>query len=178
MSEHLKPRDAERAHHNGEIEKAAAERLRSIEKSSERPKPRHESVEVAREQISKAETPNPYEAATKAEPKTVVTREASYRHTVMSIQHRLKPASRKFSKFIHHPMVDATSEVLGKTVLRPSVSLGATTTAVLFTGFLYLTARTYGFELRGSEIWISLLLGGVIGLLVEFIFKLLRRARG
>lgn len=177
MSERLKSAGSERFRVGGEIELAAAERLRRIEKSSERNENRNQSVEAAREKIARAETPNPYEAALKPEPAPVLTKAVSYRHTMMSLQNRLRPARRRFSKFIHAPAVEAASEAVGKTILRPSISLGATTTAVLFTGFLYFSARYYGFELRGSEIWISLLLGAVIGLALEFIYKLIKRSR-
>lgn len=177
MSEHLRNSEST-PRPSAEIEKAAAERLRQLEKSPEQRIDKQEQVQAAREQIRTAEQVRPQaEAAAAPEPTYggVLTRAANYRHTMISLRHRMKPGARAFSKVIHAPVVEATSEVVGKTVLRPSVSLGATTTAVLLTGFVYLYARHYGFLLRGSEIWITLILGGVIGLVIEGIYKSTRR---
>ncbi len=168
---------------SGEIESAAAERLRSLEREpTEQHHEREKSVEDALEKIKHIEQAKPsQEASHKKEPvhhRPVLTREANYRQTMVSLRHRMKPAAKQFSKIIHTPAVETSSEIIGKTVLRPSVSLGATTTAVLVAGFIYLFARHYGFRMQGSEIWVALLVGGVFGLLIEGIYKTTRRMRG
>ncbi len=164
-----------------ELESAAVERLKNLEQEHrETHEKRTEHVEKAREQIKAAEEARPpAETAPTSEPahRPVLTKEINYRQTMVSLRHRMKPAARRFSTIIHAPIVETASEVIGKTVLRPSVSLGATTTAVLVAGIVYLNARHYGFELRGSEIWVSLLLGGAIGLIIEGTYKLLRQRR-
>jgi membrane-bound ClpP family serine protease len=183
---------SERSHHSVEhathrheasVEKLAAERLKHIERSSEHhAKSKRERIEKAREVIQKSEPQLPqHEAAPSAEPsilRPVLTQAANYRQTMVSLQHRMKPAAREFSRFIHSPAVENVSEVIGKTVLRPSISLGATTSALVVTGILYFAARYYGFELRGSEVWISLIIGGVLGVLIEAIARAVRRASG
>jgi hypothetical protein len=168
--------------HQAEIERLASERLKNLEHGSEQLETKSVSVEKAREQLRQAEQVRPAaEAASTAEPAAaapkVLTKTANFRHTMTSLQHRMKPAARSFSKFIHTPTVESVSEVAGKTVLRPSVTLGATTTAVLVAGFLYFFDRHYGFVLRGSEIWLTLLLGAVVGLIIEGLGRLLRRWR-
>lgn len=163
---------------NPEIQRAAHERLRQLQPNGERQHNRHEATEAAREQIKKAEHVRPKaEAAPTSEPvhQEILTKASNYRHTMISLRHRMKPGAKAFSSFIHAPSVEAVSEVAGKTVLRPSVSLGATTTAVLFTGFMYFFARYYGYTFHGSEVWISLILGGIIGLVLEGAIKALRR---
>lgn len=164
-----------------ELERMAAERLKKFEHSTpEKAQKRIERAESAREQLRKVEQVRPQaEAAPVAEPtfKGVLTKAANYRHTMISLQHRMKPGARRFSKFIHSAPVDAASEVLGKTVLRPSVSLGATTGAVILVGFLYVYARQQGFLLKGSEIWIALIVGGIAGLLLEGMSKGVKRLR-
>lgn len=94
-------------------------------------------------------------------------RAAAYRDTMRSLQRKLKPASRQFSKVIHNPAVERTSEVLGASVARPSVTLGATTTAALVGGGMYWAARHYGFAVSGSELLFGMLLGGILGFLIE-----------
>jgi len=165
-----------------ELEHVAAERLRSLQDRTERePGHRNEAVEAAREQLKHAEQAEPQtEAAPAAQPVIhhVLTKAENYRQTMISLRHRMKPTARAFSNLIHTPAVETASEAIGKTVLRPSVSLGATSTAVLLTGFIYLYARYYGFELRGSEIWLTLIVGAVIGLLGEGVYKTFRRLSG
>lgn len=105
---------------------------------------------------------------------TKLDKTASYNETMRSMRRRLKPASRAFSKVIHTPVVEKASEIAGATVFRPSVTLGATATALLLGGSTYLTARHYGFGLSGSEFVLALLAGGLIGLGAEGLSMLFR----
>lgn len=181
MSEKLSSAEHRRSS-NSEIERAAAERLKSIESYGERPENKEKSIEKAREMLKHAEAVQPkHETTTKNEGHTnrpLLTPTLNYKQTMRSLQHRMKPATRQFSKFIHSPVVDSTSEALGKTVFRPSVTLGATTTAVIIGGILYIFARLNGFTLSGSEILLSLILGGILGLIIEGILKSVNRLRG
>lgn len=178
--ERYQPRETE-PKNQGEIERLAVERLKSLEQEhTEQQENRSEHVEKAREQLKAVEeAPAPAENAPAAEPahRPVLTKELNYKQTMVSLRHRMKPAARQFSAFIHAPVIEATSEIIGKTVLRPSVSLGATTTAVLIAGVVYFNARHYGFAMKGSEIWIALVVGGLIGLVLEGLVKLIRRRR-
>lgn len=106
---------------------------------------------------------------------TRLDKEAAYWNTLRSLQRHLSPASRNFSKLIHTPAIEKTSEVAGATIARPSVLLGATSTAAVLGGFLYITARINGFNLSGSEFLLSLIVGAVLGLIIEGIAKLFKR---
>lgn len=105
---------------------------------------------------------------------TRLDKESAYWDTLRSVQRHLTPASRRFSKFIHSPKIERTSEVASVTIARPSVLLGATTTTALLGGFLYVTARLSGFSLSGSEFILSILVGGVLGLIVEGLAKVIK----
>ncbi|HUC21009.1 MAG TPA: hypothetical protein VMR98_05985 [Candidatus Polarisedimenticolaceae bacterium] len=162
----------------GDLERLAVERLKNLEhEHTEHQQDRSEHVEKAREQLKAAEEARPPAETAPAEPadRPVLTKEVNYRQTMVSLRHRMKPAARQFSKIIHIPAVEAASEIVGKTVLRPSVTLGATTTAVLLAGVVYFSARYYGFVMKGSEIWIALILGGIIGVTLEGLYKFFRR---
>jgi hypothetical protein len=184
MSEHL-PKSAEKQSQtqSAELEKMAAEKIKSPEKSSvERPEQKAEQVEHARKAVEKAEQPVEQGHGDKESVQEVtfmsgISRRMNFDHTMRSLQLKMQPTSRMFSEIIHNPVIERVSEGLGKTVLRPSVSLGATTTALIVVGVLYFTARHYGFALRGSELLITLIVGGIIGLILEALIKLLRRAR-
>jgi hypothetical protein len=95
----------------------------------------------------------------------------NYTQTLASIQRRLAPASRTFSKVIHTPAVEKASEALETTVARPSVTAGATWTALIIGSIFYFTARRYGYALSGSEIELSFLVGAALGLVIEWLWR-------
>lgn len=122
--------------------------------------------------------PEPVPAAEhhKPEPKLpYLSYKLNYRQTMDSMQHKLAPVSRGFSKVIHAPAVEATSEVLERTVARPSVANGALWTALIVGSVFYFTARHFGYILSGSEMLFSFVVGAVLGLLLEAIWRTIRR---
>jgi hypothetical protein len=94
---------------------------------------------------------------------------ASYKKTMQETQAQMKPASRTFSKVIHNPVVEKTSEVIGSTVARPNAILAGSASAFLFTLALYLIARYYGYPLSGFETIAAFILGWVVGLLFDYL---------
>jgi hypothetical protein len=156
---------------------ASLEVAKSPERTAETQGEREHKIEAARQKLEREPVAEANEVAKESTPKpkaSGLSRKQAYIDTMASIQRHLPTASRAFSKMIHSPIMEATSEVAGKTVMRPSVTLGASSTALLVGGFTYLFAKHYGFALSGSEILFSLLVGAVIGLLVEGIAKLFR----
>jgi hypothetical protein len=163
---------------------SAAELEHKLEQLSN--KPEHESTEgskvkqaeMAREAIAKVEPVSKrseQEAAAPTHHPTKIDKQSAYSDTMRSMRRRLKPAGRAFSKVIHNPVIEKASEVAAATVFRPSVTLGATATALLITGGLYLTARHYGFAISGSEFIFSLIIGGIAGFLIELIGRFTKR---
>lgn len=94
---------------------------------------------------------------------------ASYKKTMKETQGAMKPAERSFSKVIHNPAVEKTSEVVGATVARPNAILVGSLTAFVFTLALYLVAKYYGYPLKGSETIAAFTLGWVVGLLIDYL---------
>ncbi len=141
---------------------------------------RHEQAGEARAKLEQQPEPQASIAESETRPAhhpTRLDKEASYKHTMSSLQQKLSPVSRTFSRAIHSPVIEKSSEVLGATIARPSVTLGATTTAAIVGGVAYFTARSYGYPLSGSELIFCLLVGGVIGYIVELVSKLLRKTK-
>lgn len=161
-----------------ELEQAAAERLRELETNGEKGQEnKSEKLEKIREQLEKQ--PEAPKAKSEKESTPVpfanrLDKLVAYGQTLKSLQSHFKPAQRSFSKFIHSPAIDKASEVIGKTVMRPSVTLGASLTALVLGAFFYITAKRYGFALSGSEFIISLLVGSVIGISVELIYHFVK----
>ena len=157
------------------LEALAAERSVEKEHKLEANENKEQQAEAAREKIEKHAVVHKQAEIAPQTASTPYERLRAYLHTLASLQHRLKPSQKRFSRFIHVPLVERTSEALAATVARPSVSLGATVTAALVGGFFYITARQTGFRLSGSEFIFSLLIGGLLGFAIELALKSLRR---
>ena len=105
----------------------------------------------------------PIKRATKAQKK------AGYKKTLKSIQKEMNPAERTFSKVIHNPVVEATSEVASKTVARPAALLAGSLSALVLTTIIYAVAKYFGYVLSGFEWIATFILGWVIGLIIDWI---------
>lgn len=159
--EHLKKVEASRAEKAGEHS--------ASEKHHEADKARYEVQEQA---ISGAE----YEQPTSEQPQhqpvyDKAAKEHSFNTTMHHVRRNLTKPERQLSKFIHQPVVEKTSEVLGKTVARPSGIMGATLAAFIGLLSVYSVAKFAGFQLSGSEMPLLLLLGFVLGLFLEWVYK-------
>lgn len=140
-------------------------------------------AEAAREIIRGHDQPEPEPEPTAPEnhaptPRLIHYVKQNYAETLGSLQRKLDPVSRNFSKFIHVPAVEKTSEVLEKTVARPSVMLGTTWTALIVGSVFYFTARHYGYMLSGSELLFSFVVGALLGIVIEGLVRLVRPPRG
>jgi len=183
MSEHYKNRENGPESHNTEAEvKRHHERLKNHhEKSAERAQKyighekevaRHEVYEHA---VSATEYANPT-TEQQREPRPITVADKS--HVFETVMHHARQGmtkpERTFSKFIHKPVIEKTSDALGKTVVRPSGITGATIAAFIGLLSIYGIAKFAGFELSGSEMPLLLVTGFIAGLLVEWILKAAR----
>lgn len=101
----------------------------------------------------------------------------AYERSLKRIQQRLSGRERALSKVMHNKTVDATSELLGKTIARPSGILGAGSAALIGSSIVLYMAKTYGFEYNFG-IFVLLLAGGfALGLVIELGTKLLARLK-
>jgi hypothetical protein len=104
---------------------------------------------------------------TKKAPKQL--KKQAYKKTLHEIQHDMNPAERTFSKVIHNPVVEKTSEVTGATVARPMALFTGALTSLIIVGLLYVITKWQGYELSGFE-WIgSYIVGWVLGLIIDWI---------
>jgi len=95
----------------------------------------------------------------------------SFNTTMHHVRNNLSRPERTFSKFIHKPLIEKTSEALGSTIARPSGVAGATIASFVGLLSVYGVAKFTGFELSGSEIPLLLVIGFVSGLVFEWVFK-------
>ena len=96
-------------------------------------------------------------------------KEAEYKKTLKTIQKDMNPAERTFSKVIHNPVVEKTSEVAGATVARPAALLMGSLSALVLTAIVYIISKTYGYTLSGSEWIFTFIVGWAIGLIIDWV---------
>jgi hypothetical protein len=84
------------------------------------------------------------------------------------VRKKLPRSTRPFSRFIHSPAVESTSDFIGKTIARPNAILAGGISAFVVVLGLYLYAKYAGFALRGSETAIAFATGWIIGILFDF----------
>ncbi len=99
-------------------------------------------------------------------------RTASYEKQLKTLQAELPPTQRAFSKVIHNPIVEKTSEVVGSTVARPNAILAGAVVAFFAVLTVYLIAKHFGYVLSGFETIGAFIVGWVLGILYDF-FKVM-----
>lgn len=100
---------------------------------------------------------------------TAQDKKASFNQTMKSVQAEMSPAERTFSRFIHSPAVEKSSELIGNTVARPNAILTGSIFAFVLVLAVYVLARNYGFRLSGFETIGAFILGWAIGLTYDYV---------
>lgn len=95
-------------------------------------------------------------------------RDASYKLHMKQVQTELKPTQRAFSKFIHNPVIEKTSEVVGSTIARPNAILAGSVVAFILVLAVYLISKYYGYTLSGFETIGAFIVGWILGMLYDF----------
>jgi len=178
-SEHGEQISSALEHARGDQLEKAREAL-STNEASEHAENRAEDARNKLRELDKQEPEPAAKAETAAKPAPAprlpfLNHHLNYAQTLASIQRKLTPVSRSFSKVIHTPVVEKASEALESNVARPSVLLGTTWTALIVGAVFYITAHHYGYALSGSELLFSFIVGALLGLAVEGLWHLLRR---
>lgn len=150
------------------VEKGAEEAGKLTEKEVTEARKTIESEAIS----GKETTPNRSEkksqqAITKAE------KTRTYKMTMQRAQNQMSKPSKAFSKFIHNPAVERTSDTLSATVARPSGILGAGVMGFIGISVVLYYARQNGFAVDNRyTLVIGLFIGGwILGMIFEFIFK-------
>ena len=155
--------------------KNKTEKEASSEASQEQlKKARHEALNQAREiaqerKENKIKTNEVSPEKKRRGPTSKQERKAAFDKTMTEIQSEMSPASRTFSKVIHNPAVEKSSEVIGNTVARPNAILSGSAAAFILTAGIYLVAKHFGYSLSGTETIATFVLGWVIGLIYDYI---------
>jgi hypothetical protein len=97
---------------------------------------------------------------------------ASYKKHMKQLQAELPAPQRAFSKVIHSPIVEKSSEFIGATVARPNAILSGAIVAFFLVLVVYVVAKNLGYVLSGFETIGAFIVGWVIGILYDY-FKVL-----
>lgn len=135
----------------------------------------HVRHEVKEHAISGAEYHKPQSEQRQPNPvHTKKDKDHAFDTVMHHVRSEMSAPERTFSRFIHKPAVEKTSEFVGKTVARPSGITGAAVAAALGLFSVYSIARFAGFQLSGSEMPLLLAGGFIIGLITEWFYKSVR----
>lgn len=115
-----------------------------------------------------AETPSSEQNKTPHRVFSRESREMAFKESMSDIQKRMSSPSRTFSKVIHNPVIEDTSEIVGRTVARPTSILSGSICAFVVLLGVYLLAKHNGFALSGSEFIGTFVIGWALGLLIDF----------
>lgn len=96
----------------------------------------------------------------------------SFTRTMTRVRKKLSPIEKPLSKVIHNPIVDKTSEVVGKTIARPSSVLGGAFFALIGTSALLWITRHYGYEYNYLVVIMMFAIGMIVGISIEALVKL------
>lgn len=189
MSEQLRQRPEQLGEHNPELKKLqdkAHERAKHKAESA-----RHEHAENIGEIRSRIESAAkakhehaPHKPEHHARPErdqTVLVnaelKDMAYRRTLRRTQAKLSAPDRTLSKVIHHPVVEAVSEVAGKTVARPSGILAGGIFAFIGSSAFLWIARHYGYEYNYLLFALFFIGGFFVGLLLELFIRVASKRR-
>lgn len=177
--EHIQPTEIKIA--GAEAASEQAEKLRKLESSVES-SPEHNRDSEAHAARKSAEAVFAKEAGkeqrTGGEPTasaavirkiTKKEKQRAYQQTLTRIQSEMSAPRRTFSKVIHSPIIERSSEVIGNTVARPNALLSGSVVAFIILSVMYVIGRQYGYHLSGFEMIGSYALGWVIGLTIDYV---------
>ncbi|MEO5691475.1 MAG: hypothetical protein ABIQ64_04795 [Candidatus Saccharimonadales bacterium] len=110
-------------------------------------------------------------SATPAAIRKITKREKDrvYKQTLTRVQSEMNAPARAFSKIIHAPIVEKTSEVVGSTAARPNALLMGSMMALVLLSIVYAVGQTYGYRLSGFEMIAAYTTGWVVGLLADYV---------
>jgi hypothetical protein len=101
----------------------------------------------------------------------------SFNEQMTSIQDELGGGSKLFSKLIHIPVIEKTSDFIESTIARPTALLSGSIAAFLAIAIAYFIAKYYGFQLSGFETIGAFIIGWAVGFFYDSIRNKLRKKR-
>lgn len=174
---HEQSSEAERAELEHNLREYQEQRLdRAAEHERKSPESEQAEEREAREQARRSAEHVPQQtekrqqspAERRKDTPSKTERGEAYERLMTDARAHMSPTSRTFSKFIHNPVVEKTSDALGATVARPNALLAGSIMAFALTLAVYLVARHFGYPLSGFETIAAFIFGWVLGLVFDY----------
>ncbi len=96
----------------------------------------------------------------------------SFKKQINHVQSEMPIISRSFSKIIHNPIIEKSSEVIGSTVARPNALLAGSIFSFTLTLGVYWLAKNIGYTLSGFETILAFVIGWTLGIVYDY-FRLI-----
>jgi hypothetical protein len=128
--------------------------------------------------ISGAEKPRNDEGAAQAAHNTHSVHPFIHHAPATVLKHvrtQLPTFERQFSKVIHNNTIEKISDLAGDTVARPSGILGGAIVALIGVSFMNYNARKGGFRLSGGEFVSFMLIGWILGVILEKLWRKIKQ---
>jgi len=182
MSEQLTNHEIEKQS-NEHVEVAPEESEKLLEATTSEPEQEAHNVEAIRESVEQTEatvtpaelaTDRPKEAVELPPPNKTIKAQA-LNQTLKETRQKLSKPQRTFSKVIHQSQVDAVSNITSKTIARPIGLFFGGLFALIGSSIYFLLAHHYHFAYKYIAFSLFFIGGFIIGLVVEFLGKALKR---
>jgi hypothetical protein len=99
----------------------------------------------------------------------------AYKKQIKKVQSQLPRGSRAFSKVVHNPVIETISDATAKTIFRPSALIGGSVTGLVLGLIIYLVARYYGYPISTMTLVLLLIIGAILGVIVELIVGMFKK---
>ena len=142
---------------------------RDVEAAAERLKQKAMETAVSREAGGAEKKRSSQSPARRRGGISKADKKASYKKHMKDVQKQLSPGGRAFSKVIHNPIIEKTSDFVGATVARPNAILAGAVSAFILTLAVYVIAKTIGYTLSGFETIAAFILGWAIGVVYDYL---------
>lgn len=96
-------------------------------------------------------------------------KKASFKRHMNHVQAEMSAPQRAFSKVIHNPAIEKTSEFVGGTLARPNAVLSGAIAAFILVLGVYLIARHFGYVLSGFETIAAFIVGWIFGIAYDYL---------
>ena len=104
-------------------------------------------------------------------------KDMAYTRTMIRVRKQLTLPSKLFSKAVHSPILDRSSEFVGKTVARPSAMFGGALTAFIGASILLWAVKHYGYEYNYLVALLLFVVGAILGVIIEAVLRFTNRPR-
>ena len=151
---------AEKAHNDRQSEREAVEKAALLAREADKKRDEEKRTQAKTERHQGAPSKKQLRESFSAEMK--------------GVQAEMGTSSRLFSKLLHNPAVEKTTDVIGSTLARPNAMLSGSIAAFISITVLYFIAQHYGYRLSGFETIGAFIAGWIAGILYDYFSTLFR----